>query len=176
MVFGHTHAHSFPIKSLESLYSINSGGTGSSKPQPSSLNMYKRKPARPTANAGPVSEVRQRVLSARMHRIRNIQNQLGDAQIHIAELLNENRLLRTLHKRQDLALTKYESTNAELPQLLHSHAEEIRMWQARVRNLQAQNKELASRLKQKDSVLLGISDQNKHLHQLNSDKYVVLIS
>lgn len=86
------------------------------------------------------------------------------------ELLNENRLLRTLHKRQDLALSKYESTNAELPQLLHSHAEEIRMWQARVRNLQAQNKDLLLKIKQKDSVLLGMTDQNRHLHQLNSDK------
>lgn len=87
------------------------------------------------------------------------------------DLLNENRLLRTLHKRQDLALSKYDSTNAELPQLLHSHAEEIRMWQARVRNLQSQNKDLVLKIKQKDSVLLGMTDQNRHLHQLNSDKY-----
>lgn len=47
--------------------------------------MYaKRKAKRPTGSVGPVSEVRQRVLSARQHRIRSIQNQLGDAQNHIA--------------------------------------------------------------------------------------------
>jgi hypothetical protein len=67
-------------------------------------------------------------------------------------------------------LTKYEHSNAELPQLLHSHAEELRMWQTRCRNLQRQNKELQVKMKQKDSILLTISDQNKQLLQLNKDK------
>lgn len=89
--------------------------------------------------------------------------------------MNENRLLRTLHKRQDSALSKYESSNAELPQLLHSHSEEIRTWQARCRNLQNQNKDLNLKLKQKDSMLLVLNDQNKHLMQLSMDKYALLI-
>lgn len=88
------------------------------------------------------------------------------------ELKNENRVLRTLHKRQDSALAKYESTNAELPQLLHSHAEELRMWQAKCRNLQVANKDLEQKLKQKESHILSLTDQNKHFAQLNKDKYV----
>lgn len=86
------------------------------------------------------------------------------------ELAHENRILRTLHKRQDSALSKYESTNAELPQLLHSHAEELRMWQTKYRNLQAVNKDLEQRLKQKESIILSLSDQNKYYIQLNKDK------
>lgn len=82
-------------------------------------------------------------------------------------------MLRTLHKRQDVALSKYESTNADLPQLLHAHAEEIRMWQARVRNLQTQNKDLAQKLKQKDTVMQGLSDQNRHFQQLNNDRFLL---
>lgn len=85
-------------------------------------------------------------------------------------MTSENRLLKSLHKRQDSALSKYENSNAELPQLLHSHSEELRMWQTRCRNLQRQNKELQERLKQKETVLLTITDQNKHLLQLNKDK------
>lgn len=49
--------------------------------------MYKRKPNRQSSNTGPPvvhSEVRQRVLSARLHRMRGLQNQLGDAQQHVA--------------------------------------------------------------------------------------------
>lgn len=82
----------------------------------------------------------------------------------------ENRLLKSLHKRQDSALSKYESSSAELPQLLHSHAEEVRVWQTRSRNLQRQNKELQSKIKQKDIIILTVTDQNKHLLQLNKDK------
>ncbi|KAL9907500.1 uncharacterized protein ACN427_003629 isoform 1-T3 [Glossina fuscipes fuscipes] len=116
------------------------------------------------------NEIRQRVLSARRLRMKTFQNQLADAQQTIAELAHENRMLRTLHKRQDSALAKYESTNAELPQLLHSHAEELRVWQTKHRNLQATNKELEQKLKQKESLILSLSDQNKYYIQLNKDK------
>lgn len=78
--------------------------------------------------------------------------------------------MRNIHKRQDSALQRYEGTNAELPQLLNSHAEEVRVWQVRCRNLQSQNKELGNKLKQKDAQLLTLTDHNRHLSQLNSDK------
>lgn len=86
------------------------------------------------------------------------------------ELTAENRLLKSLHKRQDSALSKYENSNAELPKLLHSHSEEVRVWQTRCRNLQRINKELQGKIKQKDTIILTVTDQNKHLLQLNKDK------
>lgn len=79
-------------------------------------------------------------------------------------------MLKSLHKRQDSALTKYESSSAELPKLLNSHAEEVRVWQTRCRNLQRLNKELQDKIKQKDTIILTVTDQNKHLLQLNKDK------
>ncbi|XP_055843257.1 lebercilin-like protein [Episyrphus balteatus] len=153
-------------KSTESLYSNTSSSKGSA------TILYRRNAplGRHSVFIPATTEVRQRVLSARRLRMKTFQNQLADAQQHISELAHENRMLRTLHKRQDLALSKYESTNAELPQLLHSHAEEVRVWQMKYRNLQAQNKELLFKLKQKESLILSLGDQNKHLTQLNRDK------
>ncbi|XP_063698062.1 lebercilin-like protein [Culicoides brevitarsis] len=116
------------------------------------------------------NDVRQRVISAKMLRVKQLQNQLNDARQHIAELTTENRLLKAIHKRQDSALSKYERSNADLPQLLNSHAEELRVWQTKVRTMKAQNKELTEKIKQKDAILLSISDQNKHLMQLNKDR------
>ncbi|XP_054732519.1 lebercilin [Anastrepha obliqua] len=162
-------------KSCESLYS----NTSSSKS--SSNNLFRRKHTNGNAGAGAnmsrhatlipaTTEVRQRVLSARRLRMKTYQNQLADAQQTIADLAHENRILRTLHKRQDSALAKYESTNAELPKLLHSHAEELRVWQAKYRNLQQINKELEHKLKAKESIILTLSDQNKYYSQLNKDR------
>lgn len=79
-------------------------------------------------------------------------------------------MLKSVHKRQDSALSKYESSSAELPKLLHSHSEEVRVWQSRCRNLQRMNKELQGKIKQKDTIILTVTDQNKHLLQLNKDK------
>jgi len=109
-------------------------------------------------------------MSARNLRAKTFQNQLADAQAEIANLAHENRMLRTMHKRQSTALNKYENTGAELPQLLHSHAEELRVWQTKHRNVQAANKELEAKLKQKEAQILTLSDQNRHFSQLIRDK------
>ncbi|CRL06522.1 CLUMA_CG019526, isoform A [Clunio marinus] len=119
-----------------------------------------------------VSEVKQRVISARLLRFKQLQNQIAEAHHRISELTAENRLLKSLHKRQDSALTKYQSSSAELPQLLHSHAEEVRIWQTRCRNLQRQHKDVLGKMKQKETQILTLSDQNKHLLQLNKDKHL----
>ena len=78
--------------------------------------------------------------------------------------------MKAIHKRQDFALAKYENSNADLPALLNSHAEEIRVLQTRCRQLKQQNKEFSEKIKQKDAIVLTISDQNKHLMQLNKDR------
>ncbi|XP_030385530.1 uncharacterized protein LOC115632492 [Scaptodrosophila lebanonensis] len=169
-------------KSCESLFSACSS-------RESACLIYQRKqpqvrggcmkPSNGSGGHGPVrqpsiipnsSDIHQRVMSARNLRIKTFQNQLANAQAEIANLAHENRMLRTLHKRQSSALSKYESTNAELPQLLHSHAEELRVWQTKYRNLQALNKELEAKIKQKEALILSLSDQNKHYSQLNKDR------
>lgn len=83
----------------------------------SSCFLYKRKAPHPFINTsvkvyatkdtnGNNTVVRQRVLSARLLKLRSIQSQLNDANYHLAELAKENRALKTLQKRQDKALLK----------------------------------------------------------------------
>lgn len=87
------------------------------------------------------------------------------------ELINENRLLRTLQKRQGNALTKYENSASELPQLIKSHAEELRVWQTKCRNLSLQNREFNKKIQQKDKIINDLTDRLKHLTMLNAEKY-----
>eukprot|EP00099_Drosophila_melanogaster_P021672 NP_648946.3 uncharacterized protein Dmel_CG6652 [Drosophila melanogaster] len=160
-------------KSCESLFSASSR-------ESASLIYQRSKPPPPQQRGGVKgsgsmssqnhSEIHQRVMSARNLRAKTFQNQLADAQAEIANLAHENRMLRTLHNRQSSALNKYEAHNAELPKLLSSHAEELRMWQTKYRKLQAANKALELKLKQKEEIILTLSDQNKHYSQLNKDK------
>ncbi|XP_053686519.1 lebercilin-like protein [Sabethes cyaneus] len=157
---------SISMRSMESLYSNKSSNF-------SALHRRKVAAARqPAIIIASSNDVRHRVMSARVLRFKQLQNQLEVAHHQIAELTKDNRLLRALQKRQDSALSKYENSNAELPKLLHSHAEEIRTYQTKYRNLQNQNKELLNKLKHKDAHILTITDQNKHLIQLNKDKHL----
>lgn len=46
----------------------------------------------------------------------------------------------------------------------------MRVWQTKARTMKQHNKELTEKVKQKDAILLNLSDQNKHLMQLNKDR------
>ncbi|XP_012261229.2 putative protein tag-278 isoform X1 [Athalia rosae] len=114
--------------------------------------------------------VGQRVLSAKMLRVKQLQNQLTDAHYRLNELANENRLLKALQKRQDSALRRYEGTNAELPRIINSHHEELRVLQAKYKKLKSQHKDTCDLLKEKENELHTLQTQNKHLMQLSKDR------
>ncbi|GAB0096192.1 uncharacterized protein DMENIID0001_116720 [Sergentomyia squamirostris] len=152
---------------MESVYS-----SSSSKFSTSGVHGRKLGGRQATMVSAGASEVRQRILSARLLRVKHLQNQLTVAQQQIFELSQENRSMKTMLRRQESALMKYDGANAELPQLLNSHAEEIRTWHAKYRELQKQNKDLLAKLKQKEQLILTITDENKHFHQLNRDRHL----
>uniref|UniRef100_A0A1B0EYJ6 Lebercilin domain-containing protein n=1 Tax=Phlebotomus papatasi TaxID=29031 RepID=A0A1B0EYJ6_PHLPP len=152
---------------MESVYS-----SSSSKFSTSAVHGRKLGGRQATMVSSGASEVRQRILSARLLRVKHLQNQLSVAQQQVFELSQENRSMKTMLRRQESALMKYDGANAELPQLLNSHAEEIRTWHAKCRELQRQNKDLMAKLKHKEQVILTISDENKHFHQLNKDRHL----
>ncbi|KAG7199251.1 hypothetical protein KM043_018117 [Ampulex compressa] len=116
------------------------------------------------------SVIGQRVLSAKMLRFKELQNQLADAHYHLNELANENKLLKALQKRQDSALKRYEGTNAELPRIINSHHEELRVLQTKYKKLRALHKETCELLKEKENELQSLQSQNRHLLQLSKDR------
>lgn len=57
-------------------------------------------------------------MSAKLLRVKQMQNQLSETQMQLNELMNENRILRNMQKRQEGALKRYEGNHAELPQMI----------------------------------------------------------
>ncbi|XP_072940974.1 uncharacterized protein [Epargyreus clarus] len=154
--------------SLESVYSSNSR-----------LNLlHKRKRLNPLAvdmsnhSLGRNGDryVTQRVLSAKTHRVKQLQNQLADAHYHLQELSNENRVLRALQKKQEIALQRYENSNAELPTVLNSHNEEMRIQQQKYKQLKQQFKEVSQKLKERDLQYQQLKDEHQHLLDLSKDR------
>ncbi|KAK0086618.1 hypothetical protein PV325_002861 [Microctonus aethiopoides] len=112
----------------------------------------------------------QRIISAKVLRVKELQNQLTDAHYHLNELANENRLLKALQKRQDSALKRYEGTNAELPRIINSHQEELKALQTKYKQLKFQHKQTCVLLKEKESEIYSLQNQNKHLLKLSKDQ------
>ncbi|KAK7866030.1 hypothetical protein R5R35_008543 [Gryllus longicercus] len=119
-----------------------------------------------------VSLVAQKIMSAKLLRVKQLQNELTDAQFQLNELSTENRILRTLQKRQDMALKKYEGTQAELPQLIRSHNEEVRTLKTKLKQVKNQCKELDNNLKMRETELSALQEQHRHLIKLSKNKHL----
>ncbi|XP_066254132.1 putative leucine-rich repeat-containing protein DDB_G0290503 [Euwallacea similis] len=152
---------------LSKSYCTNCSSTSSSfarykKPR----NLYSMR----TSNFTPV---KQRVMSATMLKIKQLQSQLSDANYHLSEVARENRTLKTLQKRQDTVLSKYESTNADFPRLIHSHEEEVRALTEGSKKLKITVRSLTAQLKQKENELKKAKGQLIHLEKLDRDKHLI---
>ncbi|XP_007522003.1 lebercilin [Erinaceus europaeus] len=93
--------------------------------------------------------VTKRVLSARLLKINELQNEVTELQVKLAELLKENKALKRLQYRQEKALNKFEDTENEISQLIARHNNEITALKERLRK--SQEKERVTERKVKDT-------------------------
>ncbi|KAK2488679.1 hypothetical protein MC885_003661 [Smutsia gigantea] len=93
--------------------------------------------------------VTKRVLSARLLKINELQNEVTELQVKLAELLKENKALKRLQYRQEKALNKFEGTENEISQLIAHHNNEITALKERLRK--SQEKERATEKRVKDT-------------------------
>ncbi|XP_022257525.1 lebercilin-like [Limulus polyphemus] len=71
--------------------------------------------------------VTQRLLSARRLKINELRNELEDTQRQVREVEQENRFLKRLQLKQERDLARLQNSKGELPEMLQSHSEEVRV-------------------------------------------------
>uniref|UniRef100_A0A146KR55 Lebercilin n=1 Tax=Lygus hesperus TaxID=30085 RepID=A0A146KR55_LYGHE len=119
-----------------------------------------------------VSPFTQKIMSAKLLRFKQMQNQISEMSLKINELLAENKILKTLQRRQDNALRKYEGSKEQLPQMIKSHNEEVRVINMKFKQLKIAHRELENKLKQRDSELMNLREQHSHLLELSRNKHL----
>ncbi|CAG9858475.1 unnamed protein product [Phyllotreta striolata] len=173
---------SVPLKSTNANDDHRSKSCDSVCTTNSSCILQRRKPKNPLMYANRTSypkftptsnTVKQRVMSAKLLKLRSLQSQLNDANYHVSELTKENQTLKNLQKRQDKALSKYENSNADLPRLIRGHEEQIRILTEKNKTQRSKIRELAEMLKTKEEDLLRSQERTAHLDKLTKDKRLV---
>ncbi|CAI6345548.1 unnamed protein product [Macrosiphum euphorbiae] len=102
--------------------------------------------------------------------IKKLENELTEAHMKTRELIVENRLLKTLEKRHENALSMYEGKQAKLPQVIKSYEEEIRTLKSQIRHIKISFKEMENRYKSQNIELISLQKQYKHLFGLTQNK------
>ncbi|KAL6087912.1 hypothetical protein STEG23_015903, partial [Scotinomys teguina] len=93
--------------------------------------------------------VTKRVLSARLLKINELQNEVSELQVKLSQLLKENKALKSLQFRQEKALNRFEDAESEISQLILRHNNEITALKDRLRK--SQEKERATEKRVKDT-------------------------
>lgn len=88
----------------------------------------------------------------------------------IKSLKAENVIFKMMEKRQETALSKYEGTHAQLPQVIMSYGEDLRTLQIRLRRTKAAYRRLEEEHRLRGAELSAVQKQHKHLLDLTKNK------
>ncbi|XP_036623476.1 LOW QUALITY PROTEIN: lebercilin [Trichosurus vulpecula] len=113
-----------------------------------------------------------RVLSARLLKINELQNEVTELQVKLDELLKENKALKRLQYRQEKALNKFEDTENEISQLIVRHNNEIKVLKERLRKSQEKERATDKKVKDTECELYKTKCSLKKLKKLSESKHL----
>lgn len=79
-------------------------------------------------------------------------------------------MLRVAEKRQEVTLSKYEGTHAQLPLIIKSYSEDIRTLQTRLRRTKGSYRKLEKQYRSQTAELIAMQKEHKHLLDLTKNK------
>eukprot|EP00062_Callorhinchus_milii_P025181 gi/632985889/ref/XP_007909933.1/ PREDICTED: lebercilin-like protein [Callorhinchus milii] len=94
-----------------------------------------------------------RLLSARLHKTKELRNEVCELQRELASARVENKMLKQLQYRHMKALVKFEHEQSNLPQLLSRHETEVRMLKELLRRSQEQDRCVSRQLREAEGEL-----------------------
>ncbi|XP_055471358.1 lebercilin-like protein isoform X1 [Psammomys obesus] len=111
-----------------------------------------------------------RILSARLHKIKELKNELADIHRKLEATLIENQFLKQLQLRHLKAIGKYVNSQNNLPQITVKHQNEVKSLRQLLRKSQEKERTVSRKLRETDSDLLRTKDALQALQKLSEDK------
>ncbi|XP_054942390.1 lebercilin-like protein isoform X3 [Physeter macrocephalus] len=114
--------------------------------------------------------VAHRILSARLHKIKELKNELADLRRKLEATVIENQFLKQLQLKHLKAIGKYENSQNNLPQIMVKHQNEVKNLRQLLRKSQGKERAVSRKLGETDSELLKTKDALQTLQKLSEDK------
>ncbi|XP_054434432.1 lebercilin-like protein [Pteronotus mesoamericanus] len=114
--------------------------------------------------------VTHRILSARLHKIKELKNELTDIHRKLEATVVENQFLKQLQIRHLKAIGKYETSQNNVPQIMVKHQNEVKNLRELLRKSKEKERIVSRKLRYTDSELLKTKDTLRALQTLSEDK------
>ncbi|KAG9486245.1 hypothetical protein GDO78_009026 [Eleutherodactylus coqui] len=115
-------------------------------------------------------DITRRILSAQVHNIKVLKDELCEVQRSLGDVKCQNRLLTRLQRRHLKALQKYEGSEGSVHHLITQHSNEVGALRENLRAAQRSERGLSLRLKTAEGELLKTKDNLLRLQRLAEDK------
>ncbi|XP_065533043.1 lebercilin-like protein [Lathamus discolor] len=114
--------------------------------------------------------VAQRILSAKVHKIKELKNEIFDLQCKLEASSLENHILKELQYRHLKAIDRYENLGSNLQDLLASHYNEVRTLRKSLRMSQEDERNSSRKLREVEASLVKAKGALQTFHMLSGDK------
>ncbi|KFQ42513.1 Lebercilin-like, partial [Nestor notabilis] len=114
--------------------------------------------------------VAQRISSAKVHKIKELKNEIVDLQCKLEASSLENHILKEIQYRHLKAIDRYENLESNLQDLLASHYNEVRTLRKSLRMSQEDERNSSRKLREVEAELLKAKGALQTLRMLSEDK------
>lgn len=111
-----------------------------------------------------------RLISAQRLKNNDLQNRISELNIELEKLRDENKTLRRVQKREEIALKKLESQDVDISRIVKTYSEEVNSLKQKMRKVNGENKKLSTNLMERDDELRVLKKKYSELKEILNDK------
>jgi len=116
------------------------------------------------------SNIAARVISAQRIKNNELENKLTEMSTELEKLYTENKTLKRMHKREEVALKKMEDNDVDVNRLIRNYTEELSSFKGKIKKHQDENKRLNNTLIDREEELRVNKKKYAELKDILNDK------
>lgn len=109
-------------------------------------------------------------MSAQRFKNNELQNRITELNADIDKLKEENRTLKRVHIREEIALKKHESHDTDISRMIKTHNEELGVVKDMHKKSKAENKRINNLLLEREEDLRAAKKKNEDMKKIINDK------
>lgn len=122
------------------------------------------------ANTESLSESFNRILSAQKLKNNELSNRLNELKNENEKLIEEIKTLKRVHKREEIAIRRFENQDNDVGRIVKNHIEEAHSLKEALKKAKTENKKLSGVLIEKEEEIRSLKKKSDELRKVLNDK------